>query len=82
MVLLSSRMDNNMEQPLNNDQAKPGKINNNIEDLTGSKANDRIDLNFDQYINKCLSMIIHYDDVKNMAEIIKKIHNLKAYDSK
>jgi hypothetical protein len=78
MALLSSRMDNNMEQSFDSDRQKLDKPPENIENLVGTKSNNETDLVFDQYVHKCLSMIIHHDDIKKMAEIIMKIHRSKS----
>ncbi len=28
---------------------------------------------FDQHVERCLSMVLHYDEVQQMAEIVKKL---------
>jgi len=29
---------------------------------------------FDQHVERCLSMVLHHDEVQQMAEIVKKLH--------
>ncbi len=78
MALLSSRMDNNMEQFFKNNEEALKKPLENLEDLLGGEAKEEIDIDFDQNLNKCLSMILHHEDIKKMAEIVKKIHSQKT----
>jgi hypothetical protein len=78
MALLSSRMDNKMEQSFDEDRPKLGKALENIEDLVGATVKEEIDLDIDQYVNKCFSMIIHHDDIKKMVEIIIKLRRNKS----
>jgi len=70
-----------MEFPFEHTSQKSDKTFENIEALISDKSKDEIVIDFDQHINKCLSLILHYDDIKKMIEIIKKVHNERANKS-
>lgn len=36
---------------------------------------------FDQYVERCLSMVLHHDEVQQMAEIVKKLHAERKRDA-
>jgi len=62
-----------MKHSSDNYTAGSAKSIGNIENLFGKEAAEDADLDFDDHINKSLSLVLHHDDVREMVAIIKKL---------
>jgi len=46
---------------------------NDIERMIGNGQPLANDQKFDEYLNKCLSMVMHHPEIKQIVEVIKKV---------
>lgn len=57
------------------DDKKRAKSEINFEDIDALIDGEaKTDPDFDEHINKSLSMVLHHADIKNMIAIIRKVH--------
>lgn len=62
-----------MKHPSDNCPTGPVKSFEEIGNLFGKESVEGADKDFDNHVNKSLSLVLHYDDVREMVEIIRKI---------
>jgi hypothetical protein len=51
----------------------PPEVFQDLDELLSETKTENADEDFNDYINKSLSMVLHHDDIKKMIEVVKKV---------